>query len=103
MKTMLTIIVIVTAAIAPVAQADPGDVFDMDKYDAKLKQGNVVENDENTAIVMGLIACNGVAAKGSRDAWISGVTDHTEIISVHEETVITDAALDVFCPQLKGH
>jgi hypothetical protein len=91
-----------------VAHAHTGDVFDLDKYAAELKQHGLVEGedyqDENQVIVMGLIDCNGIAEhKGSRDAWINsfkGLKTSTAQ-SMRELTIETDAAIDVFCPQFK--
>jgi hypothetical protein len=102
MKSVVAVSLTATALVfAPVASAD---VFDMDKYDAELKQGGVDPDtdyaNENAAIVAGLISCNGVSEKG-RDAWLKGLAA-SKVLSLHQETVVTDAALDVFCPQLKG-
>ena len=103
MKTVIAMAFTVAALMfAPAASAD---VFDMDKYDAELKKGGVDPDtdyvNENAAIVAGLIACNGVSEKG-RAAWLQGLAS-SKLLSLDEQTVVTDAALDVFCPQLKGH
>jgi uncharacterized protein DUF732 len=84
-----------------VAHADP---FDMDKYMAELKQHGFVEGedyqDENQVIVEGLIACNGVSEKRSRDAWVNSFSG-SRVMSTHDVAITTYAAIDAFCPQFK--
>ncbi len=95
---------ITTAALVlgtGVARADsPTDVFAMDKFIAELKQHGQDTQDENSAIVGGLIACNGIAEKhGSRDAWVN--TMPTGLIPRSTWASQADAAIDAFCPQFK--
>ena len=113
MKTFMVIAITAAAVVlgTGVAHAAPTKVFDLDKYTDELKQHGLVEGqdypDPNTAIVMGLNACNGVAAHGgSRDAYVNTFNNSSGVLArgmAHEVAIETDAAIDVFCPQFKGH
>jgi hypothetical protein len=81
-------------------------VFDIDKYQPKVKAHGWVEGqdyeDPNQLVVLGLIDCNGVKEHGGlRDAWVNQ-WNSSKLLKPSDVAVTTDAAIDAFCPQYKG-
>jgi hypothetical protein len=106
MKTILATAITVAALVlgTGVAHASPGDMFDMDKYTDELSQhGMTVSPTDSLIVVQGLTACNGVREAGSRDAWVNSFSNGPTLMRgmAHDEAIITDAAIDAFCPQFK--
>jgi Protein of unknown function (DUF732) len=92
----------VALTAAPVAHAD---YEQDDKFIAELKAHGLIEGEDyandNAEIVNAHNDCDELAKGTSRDTLVNEMP--TGIIPRSTWAITTDAAIDVYCPQFKGH